>query len=172
MCVCHFSYLSDSPPCCSRPCGLWAKSWGSAGMPTEPPAWQPCALKRPCRSSAFRRTLKSEVSRALRKSFEQDPTPDCKTLRRKGPGLLQRTHKVRQPDGESYSVKYSSIDTPASLKPLDFWQTLPRLPSQTTKNIFPVLSSATAARPEPFCSSRHSLLTRILGFPVLLVCNR
>lgn len=36
------------------------------------------------------------------------------------------------------------------LKPLDFWQTLPRLPSQTTKNTFPVLSSAIAALPEPF----------------------
>ena len=36
------------------------------------------------------------------------------------------------------------------VKPLDFRQTLPRLPSQTTKNTFPVLSSATAALPEPF----------------------
>lgn len=45
--------------------------------------------------------------------IEQDPTPDCRTLWRNGPGLLQRTHKVREYDGKSHFLKYC-IDTPAS----------------------------------------------------------
>lgn len=159
-------------PCRSRPCGLWAKSWGSAGMQMEPPAWQPCALKRPCPSSASKRTLKSKRSqRSTPKELRRTPLPTMGHCEELGRFCWQGTHKVRETDGTSHFVTLLHRHSCQFWSHLIFWQTLPRLPSQTTKNTFPVLSSATAALHEPFCLTLSSVLTRNLGFPVLSVCN-
>lgn len=113
----YHHYFTNFPftPYCSRPCGLWAKSWGSVGMQMGLPAWQHCVLKRPCPSSAFKRTLKSEVSGAMRKRNEQDPTQSlghCEEIGRTFDVNAQRKRIWWR--AESHFLKYYCIHTPAT----------------------------------------------------------
>lgn len=57
-CSQHYIKLScHLPPLAlPRPCGLWERSWGNVGTPTGLLVWQPCVSKRPCPSSASKRT--------------------------------------------------------------------------------------------------------------------
>lgn len=75
-------------------------------MRTELPAWQPCALKRPCPSSAFRRTLKSEPSQRStpRKNCAEPPLQTIGHCEEMGVFCWQGAHKVREADGTSHFV--------------------------------------------------------------------
>lgn len=114
---------------CSR-CEWWGRSWGSAGTPTEPPDWRPCASRRLCLSSAWRRTSKCEPQAATRRTTrphshrKKNPNKTLKTrLQMKTLPVLKPHSKLWQGLPHLFSQNYWESPPP----PSDF-SLPPRLP--------------------------------------------